>query len=230
MPLRFAGVFISVFLALPLLAQPVTGQAGKTIAEKIEWTWEVTPEHPRPDLPNVLLVGDSITRNYFPAVTKELAAKANVYLFATSTSVGDSRLAGQLREFFAMEKTHFQVIHFNNGMHGWAYTEPQYRAAFPGLFQTLRSMWPRAKLIWATTTPVRPDAKTGATNPRIDERNAIALSLIHGSDIAIDDEHALMLKHADLYQDAVHFNEEGAEIQASQVAAGIQAALSGTPR
>jgi len=224
---------MAVVLALgSLIAVPphLEGLAQVSIPEEIEWTWEVRPAASDPGLPNVLLLGDSITRNYYPAVARRLAGKANVFLLATSTSVGDPRLGPEIMQFSSMEAVHFSVVHFNNGMHGWAYTEPQYRAAFPGLFQTLRSMWPRAKLIWATTTPVRPDAKTGATNPRIDERNAIALSLIHGSDIAIDDEHALMLKHADLYQDAVHFNEEGAEIQASQVAAGIQAALSGTPR
>ena len=26
----------------------------------------------------------------------------------------------------------FAVIHFNNGMHGWGYTEPQYAAGLPG--------------------------------------------------------------------------------------------------
>jgi hypothetical protein len=25
----------------------------------------------------------------------------------------------------------FNIVHFNNGMHGWSYTETQYREAFP---------------------------------------------------------------------------------------------------
>jgi hypothetical protein len=224
-PLRFAGVFISVFLALPLLAQPVTGQAGKTIAEKIEWTWEVTPEHPRPDLPNVLLVGDSITRNYFPAVTKELAAKANVYLFATSTSVGDSRLAGQLKEFFAMENTHFQVIHFNNGMHGWGFTESEYKEAFPALIGSLHKEDPKAKLIWANTTPVRKDNPEGATNARITVRNDIAASIVKQEQIPIDDQHEVIHQHPDLYSDDVHPNEAASTIQGKQAAAMIEKLL-----
>lgn len=38
----------------------------KSIPEQIEWTWEVRPPHPDPALPNVLLIGDSLTRNMFP--------------------------------------------------------------------------------------------------------------------------------------------------------------------
>ena len=63
---------------------------------------EVRPPHPDPKLPNVLLLGDSLSRNYFPEVTKDLAGTANVYLMASSTSVGDPRLPREIREFAAM--------------------------------------------------------------------------------------------------------------------------------
>jgi hypothetical protein len=45
------------------------------------------PPHPDDSLPNVLLVGDSITRNYFPEVTRQLKGVANVYLMASSICV-----------------------------------------------------------------------------------------------------------------------------------------------
>jgi len=47
----------------------------------------------------VLLLGDSITRSYFSQVTKDLVGIANVYLLASSTSVGDPRLPRQIAEF-----------------------------------------------------------------------------------------------------------------------------------
>ena len=65
---------------------------------------------------------------------------ANVYLMASSTSVGDPRLPRQIREFAAMENVPFRVVHFNNGMHGWDYTEAQYKAAFPEFLRTVRSL------------------------------------------------------------------------------------------
>src|SRR3981081_2898230 len=67
--------------------------------EEIEWTWEVRPVQANPKLPNVLLLGDSITRNYYPEVTRQLSGVANVYLMASSTSLGDPRLVRQIEEF-----------------------------------------------------------------------------------------------------------------------------------
>jgi hypothetical protein len=204
-----------------------TAQKPVSIPEEIEWTWEVRPAHPDPKLPNVLLLGDSIARNYFPQVTKDLTGVANVYLMAVSTSVGDPRLPRQIAEFAAMENVRFRVVHFNNGMHGWDYTEAQYKAAFPAFLRSVRALTGKSgTLIWANTTPVKPNAFNGATNPRIEERNAIAQEQVRSAGISIDDQHALMTKHLDLYEDTVHFGPPGADIMGDQVAASIRAALS----
>jgi lysophospholipase L1-like esterase len=201
-----------------------------SIPEEIEWTWEVRPPHPDPKLPNVLLLGDSLSRNYFPQVTRDLAGVANVYLMASSTSVGDPRLPHQIREFAAMENVPFRIVHFNNGMHGWGYTEAQYKAAFPEFLRTVRSLVDKnagksSALIWANITPVEPNAFNGASNSRIDARNAIARGFIDAAHIPIDDQHALMLQHQNLHQDTVHFNTAGSNLMGDQVAATIRAQL-----
>jgi hypothetical protein len=207
----------------PVLA---TAQKSVSIPEEIEWSWEVRPAHPDPQLPNVLLLGDSISRNYFPEVTKDLNGIANVYLMAVSTSVGDPRLAYQITEFAEMEKVNFRVVHFNNGMHGWDYTEAQYKAAFPDLLHSVRSLAGKdGVLIWANITPVKPNAFNGATNPRIDERNKIAQEQEQAAGIAVDDQHTLMMKHLDLYQDTVHFGPAGANLMGDQAAEIIRVAL-----
>jgi hypothetical protein len=149
-------------------------QPHKAIAEEIEWTWEVRPQHVDTRLPNVLLLGDSITRNYFPQVTKDLAGIANVYRMASSTSVGDPRLPQQIAEFAALQGVSFAVVHFNNGMHGRDYTESQFESGFLSFLAAVSALPGRRKLIWATITPVKPEATRGASNPRIDARNAIA--------------------------------------------------------
>jgi len=205
---------------------PLAAQAPVSIPEEIEWTWEVRPPHPDPALPNVLLLGDSISRGYFPDVTKNLTGIANVYLMASSTSVGDPRIERQIEEFAEMEKVRFRVVHFNNGMHGWNYTEAQYKSAFPGYLHAVRALIDKnGALIWASTTPVRSDADTGATNPRVDQRNQIARQFVAAAGIPIDDQFSLMLQHQDLHQDSVHFNSAGAKIQADQVTAMVRAAL-----
>ena len=230
-------LFLAAHLTLPLLTLAVvfcclisgpaaTAQASVSIPEDIEWTWEVRPAHPDPKLPNVLLLGDSIARNYFPQVVKDLTGIANVYLMAVSTSVGDPRLPHQIAEFATMENLAFRVVHFNNGMHGWGYNEAQYKAAFPALLSSVRRLTDKGgRLIWANTTPVRPDALNGATNPRIEERNAVAEEQVRAAGISIDDQHTLMTGHPDLYQDAIHFGPRGADILGDHAAATIRSAL-----
>jgi hypothetical protein len=218
-----------VLLFILLAASPLSfAQKHRSIPEEIEWTWEVRPSHPDPKLPNVLLLGDSITRSYYPGVVHGLDGRANVYLFATSASVGDPRLPDEMRQFYAMESVRFGVVHFNNGMHGWGYSEEQYKEAFPDFLKAVRSIAQSGRLIWATTTPVRSDAGNGASNPRIDARNEIAKTFVSSRNIAIDDQNVLMSHHSDLYQDSVHFNDTGASIQAAQVVASVEVALRGS--
>jgi len=205
---------------------PLTAQESVSIPEKIEWTWEVRPPNPDSRLPNVLLLGDSITRNYFPQVTRDLAGIANVYLMSSSTSIGDPRLPHQIAEFATMENVQFQVVHFNNGMHGWGYSESQYRSAFPQFLRAVQKLvGTKGALVWASTTPVRKDVPDGAMNVRVEQRNESALALVKGAGIALDDQHSLMMQHRDLYEDDVHFNPEGANIQGDQAAATIRTAL-----
>jgi hypothetical protein len=41
----------------------------------------------------------------------------------------------------------FAAIHFNNGMHGWGYTEQQYIAGLPEMIAALRAGAPKAVLV-----------------------------------------------------------------------------------
>jgi lysophospholipase L1-like esterase len=177
-------------------------------------------------LPNVLLLGDSITRAYYPETAKELDGVANVYLFSTSCSSGDPRLVGQIRDYFAMASVPFSVVHFNNGMHGWGYSEVQYSNGLPGLISALRAGAPKSKLVWATTTPIRKDAPdVGRTNMRIEERNRLAAAVMRRDAISIDDQHALMMEHQDMHGDDVHFTKEGSAMQAKKVADSLRGIL-----
>lgn len=223
---------VILILTLPLMlhapasharTKPDAGKASAVIQEKIEWTWSDRPDVIDPRLPNVLLLGDSITRAYFPEVAKQLAGKANVYLFATSCGSGDARLPGQLRAYLEYAPA-FSVIHFNNGLHGWGYDEKTYAAGLPDMVSTLRQERPASRLIWATITPLR-RANSGGSNERIDVRNAAALQLMRREGIPIDDQHELMLAHGDLHLDDTHFNDAGTAIQGDQAARSIEAVL-----
>lgn len=216
---RFALAVVVVIAAF--LLQVRSTAHAQSITEKVEWTWADRPEHTDPALPNVLLIGDSITRAYYSATSRLLAGHANCYLFATSASSGDPRLPKQIEDLSAIVPSSFSVIHFNNGMHGWGYTERQYGQGLPAFITAVRKLSPSAALVWASTTPVRQPTSTGASNPRIHERNRLSLAEMQRQHISIDDLGALMLQHQDLHQDDVHFTPAGSAIQAQQVAQSI---------
>jgi lysophospholipase L1-like esterase len=200
-------------------------QASASRPEETEWTWEVRPSSPDPKLPNVLLLGDSITRNYYPEVQRQLTGVANIYLMASSISVGDPRLQSQIAEFGVMEAVPFRVVHFNNGMHGWTYSEGEYKQAFPAFLAAIHALTPKAELVWATTTPVKVEAAPGPTNARVVARNVIAKSFVEPAAILVDDQYGLMVQHPDTYQDNVHFNDSGSQIQGKQAAEIIRKLL-----
>lgn len=207
---------VAIALCAITLAQ---AQQSDIRRENIEWTDVWFPNSNAHDLPRVLLVGDSITRGYFAAVEKALTGKAYVARIATSKAIGDPALITELTAL--MSEVKFDIVHFNIGMHGWAYTEDEYRTHLPDLLAAIRKGAPAAKLVFATTTPVRKDKDGGATNPRIVERNRAARELFGKEGVPIDDLHALMLPHADLHSDDVHFNPEGSAMLAAQVADSI---------
>jgi hypothetical protein len=215
-------VLVAIGLSTLLYVSTYCQAQSTSRPETTEWTWAVRPDQVDRQLPNVLLVGDSITRNYFPEVQQELSGRANVYLFAASTSLGDPRLDSQLNEFAALEGVKFSVVHFNNGMHGWSYTEKEYATSFPAYVATLRKIAAGAHLIWASTTPVKKDSPLGASNKRIKVRNAEALQFVDRDSIAVDDQYTLMLRYPNLYLDDIHFNPEGSSLQGRQVVDTIE--------
>jgi lysophospholipase L1-like esterase len=193
--------------------------------ENIEWTDVWFPNSRDHDLPRVALIGDSITRAYFSAVETNLKGKAYCARIATSKAVGDPALAAQIAMFLSEEK--FDVVHFNIGMHGWDYSEEEYRQYLPELLAAARKGAPGAKLVWASTTPVRKDKEPGPSNARVEARNRIAREFFEKQGIAIDDLHAAISGHDDLHKDDVHFNDEGSKILAGSVAASVEKLLAG---
>ena len=130
------------------------------IRERIEWADIWVTDADKNDLPRVLLIGDSITRGYFDGVEKQLAGKAYCARLTTSKCVADPSFLDEVQ--LLLKQYRFAVIHFNNGLHGFGYTEDQYRAGLSGLLEVVEKHSSNAKLIWATTTPMREPSDLGA--------------------------------------------------------------------
>jgi hypothetical protein len=213
-------IFFSVVLAARSAAAP---NAPVVHLEDIEWCDVWFPHvNDTCHLPRVLLIGDSITRAYFDAVDKLLAGKAMCSRICTSRCVGDPALLEEIATFGHREK--YAVVHFNNGMHGFANSEADYAKGLPDFVATVQKTAPEAKLIWASTTAVRKDC-AGTNNDRIKERNHIASELVSKLAIAVDDQFALTVDHPEWHADAIHFGSVGVDAQAAQVAQSISQAL-----
>src|SRR6059058_4949082 len=197
-----AGFASSVAVAKPDASPPAR--------EAIEWCDIWISHANESNLPRVLLIGDSIARDYYPEVEKRLAGKAFVARLATSRFVADPVLLKEIA--LVLEGTHFDVIHFNNGMHGWQHSEEEYEKAFPKMIETIRAHAPNAKLVWATTTPLRDgkgvtsDTKAEYSDERIAARNALAAELVAAQRIPTVDLNTAVRGHPEFHSDNVHFN------------------------
>lgn len=221
--ISFLRHFVVVVLALGSVAVWAETPAKR---EGIEWSDIWITHGNESALPRVLLIGDSITRAYYAEVEQKLESKAYVGRFATSKSLGDPVLLDEVAT--VLKQYSFDVIHFNNGLHGAAYSEEEYARAFPELLKVLKTGAPKAKLIWATTTPVGegPELKIAPITERVKARNQIAAELIAKEKIPVNDLFALVLDHPEYFsKDGIHASPAGITAQATQVAAAIEKRL-----
>ncbi|MBL9145004.1 MAG: SGNH/GDSL hydrolase family protein [Verrucomicrobiaceae bacterium] len=191
--------------------------------EGTEWCNIWMPNANKHDLPRVLLIGDSVTQGYGTDVEKELAGKAYVARLATSRCVGDPVLHAELTAVLGAET--FDVIHFNNGLHGvGSVSEKEYAEFLPQMLAHVRKLAPKAKLIWATCTPSHVNGKfeqLAPNNANVTERNRISTELMSKEGIPVNDLYALMLPHPEFCADGLHYKAEGKALQGKQVAQAI---------
>ncbi len=199
--------------------------------------------HPVKGRPNVLIYGDSISIKYTAQVRAELEGRATVIrLFKNG---------GSSRDFIAnmnrMEETMFQphlkngwdfswdVIHFNVGLHDLKYLKGKhlnksgkqvssiedYKDNLNGICRFLKEKYPDAKLIFATTTAVPPNAKGRFQGDSIKYNKAALEVLANYPDIVINDLYTFTLPHAEEWAEApgnVHYNEAGFTAQGKEAA------------
>ncbi len=222
--LTFAGIAGLAVIGSAALAEPPSSSL-----ESIEWCDLWISHANETNLPRVLLIGDSITRAYYPEVEKQLTGKACVGRLATSAFLSDPILLKEIA--MVLDEYQFDVIHFNNGMHGWQHSEAEYQKAFPEFLAVIKTHAPHAQLVWASTTTLKASPKlpagsqTQATDERVAARNDIALEYIVPAGIDVDDLNLLTRGHPELHSDNVHFNDQGIALQAAQVAAHVEKLL-----
>lgn len=223
-------------------AKPEKGSAAETKKQKENWTF--TPD---PALPNVLILGDSISIGYTLEVRKLLAGKANVFRPVKGNGAencnGTTYGVEQIDRWLEGKK--WDVIHFNFGLHdlkhvsktnsNQATSNPEdpvqatvevYAKNMEAIVKKLKATG--ATLIYATTTPVAPGTNTPLREPDAPGKyNAAAVKIMQANNIQVNDLYAFCLPQLDKLQLAknVHFKPEGSAALAKEVAQKITDAL-----
>jgi len=194
-----------------------------------------------PQLPRVLLIGDSISIGYTVPVREMLKGKANVHRPLTNCGPTTRGVAG-LDAWLGDKK--WDVIHFNFGLHDLKYIGPKGQGlADPRLAtsrvqvpiddyeKNLRKIVARLKktgavLIWRTTTPV-PKGSNGRILGDAARYNAVAAKIMKENDIAVDDQYAFCMPRLDKIQlkANVHFTAAGSKLLAAEAVKAINTAL-----
>jgi hypothetical protein len=175
-----------------------------------------------PNLPRVLLIGDSVSRGYTLSARAALAGKANVHR-APENCGGTANALKKLDVWLG--PGHWDIIHFNFGIHDKGTPPADYEARLEQIIARLQKT--DAKLVWASTTPIPRDEAKHQDPAAIVERNAIAARLAQKHGIAIDDLFAFITPHLAAAQNPndVHFNASGYGLLGKQVAASIESRL-----
>lgn len=199
------------------------------------------------DLPNVLILGDSISIGYTPFVEEYLKRKANVFRpmlvnGKPENCEGTNKGVKNIERWLGDKK--WDVIHFNFGLHDIKHVDPvtgqnsqnpkhpqqanrkEYKENLEIIVEKLKATG--AKLIFATTTPY-PDVVDGPLRkPGMPQKyNRIAVKIMNKNEILINNLHAFMVPRMTELQlpKNVHFTEEGSREMAKKVVERINEVL-----
>ncbi len=206
--------FILLFLCIPVFAQQ------KIAREYIEWSDIWIPGANKNRSSTRIAYRKFHHTRILRKSRSSSEEKAYVGRLSNSKSIGDPALIEELA--VVLKNTKFDVIHFNNGLHGFDYTEEEYDKSFPQLIKVIRKYAPKAKLIWATTTPVRTGEGMKEFAPvteRLKVRNQIALKHINRAGIEVNDLWKVVIDHPEYYAggDGTHPVDAGYSALAKQV-------------
>ena len=240
---------LGVFLIGTIIAAMVinTHQQSTTDNPDFKGKWDFIAD---PKLPNVLIIGDSISIGYTLPVRERLRGKANVYRPMANdkpANLGDTRVGIlMIDEWLGAQK--WDVIHFNWGLHDLQYINWQEEASdkrdkingkisvtLAKYEQNMEELVTRleatgATLIWASTTVVPEGEKSRFAGDEI-KYNGVSERIMKKHGIATDDLYTLTKSFSGRfseYPNSVHYTEIGSEKIAEQVAETIKQALPAT--
>ena len=191
----------------------------------------------------IMLLGDSIRKGYDTYVKMALEGQAEVVFpadncrFTTYMIRNIHEWKGQLGCDNGVDLVHFNVglwdcLHMPDGEA--LVPIDQYRVNLERIVRMLRTNFPNAKIIFATSTPVieRLFGICKRYNNEIEEYNAVAKEIMAANGIAVNDLYALLIDKPESYHsDLTHFYTKVATKEITeQVLSYIDAAIGTTAK
>jgi len=185
-----------------------------------------------PKLPRVLLIGDSILGGYHAKAAELLRGKVTLDVWITPKHFGSGDLPKDMQAIFA-EHTYDLILLNDIGLHAWTpgrIPEGQYEPLTRAHVANLCRYAPKARLIFATTTPMttkgKPIALDTEFNPLIVELNKIAVRVMGENHIPVADYYGILATKLDLAAgDRFHWTKPAYELLAQCAADHIVKAM-----
>jgi len=184
--------------------------------------------------PRVLLIGDSILNGYKKHVIEALEGK--VYVDAWVNPHCQSEYLNDKVLPQVLEHGPYDVVHFNMGLHGWPkgrIKEGTFEPLTKAYVQVLRDKLPKARIIWASSTPVtmkgKPTELEPEINPIIVEHNRMAAKVMAEMKVPINDLYSLLVDKLKLARgDRFHWTGPAYKLLADKAIESIERELGGT--
>lgn len=225
-------MIVSLFSSMPIYAQ------DRNAPKQKPQNPVYAPIKDDPDLPRVLIIGDSISVGYTLPTRALLKGKANLH--RPPTNCGPTTRGLEQIDDWLGDKP-WDVIHFNWGLHDLKYMNEkgglvdvdkgkqqvpidQYEKNLDALVKRLKKT--KAKLIWRNTTPA-PEGSKGRVPEDVVKYNEAAARVMKKHEVQIHDLYSFAKKHEKEIQRPknVHYTAEGRVKLAEQVAAVILKSL-----
>ena len=194
------------------------------VYESIEWS-NFWVEHPgETDRPRVLLVGDSITLGSKHLVKELMGDEMYVDTLTTSHALDNPDYLRELDDMLARNR--YEVIHFNNGLHGFHLSAEAYEALYDVVVAHLLEKCPETKLVLGLSTPISDGEHTerlGEKNDVVVARNEAVRRIAERYGLPVNDSYALVLGIPEIRAtDSYHYLEPGYRRIAEQMAAFLK--------
>lgn len=175
---------------------------NKNKLETYEWDdmwWDNSGEEDT----HILVIGDSISRGYRHILKEVTGGRWRIDNFASSKAVDNDFFKKALDTAISQQEK-YDLILFNNGLHGWHLSSDEYGEHYMSVLQHLMSKNIRMAVI--LTTPWLDER-----NRLVKERNERAISCAEKMGVPVIDVYSLIEGHEELYglPDTIHLKKEG---------------------